>query len=113
MNLIEIVITAKDLAEPAFKSAEEKSKGLGGVMQEMGKVSAVALIGIGVESAKMATEYESSTTRLVTSAGESNKNIDMVRKGMLNMAGQVGVSGTTWPSPCTTSSRRVSVARTA
>ncbi len=92
MNLIEIVITAKDLAEPAFKSAEEKSKGLGGTMQKMGLVAGVALLGIAADSVHMATEYESSTTRLVTSAGESNRNIDMVRKGMLDMAGQVGVS---------------------
>jgi TP901 family phage tail tape measure protein len=40
----------------------------------------------------MATTYESSTMRLVTSAGETTKNLDMVRKGMLEMAGQVGTS---------------------
>lgn len=91
-NLIEILITAKDLADPAMDRATAKAKGFGGVMGEMGKVAAAALVGIAAESVHMATEYESSTTRLVTSAGEQQKNLELVRKGMLDMAGQVGVS---------------------
>lgn len=91
-NLIEILISAKDLADPVLDRTAAKSKGLGGVISEMGKVSVVALAGIGVEAVHMATEYESATTRLVTSAGEQQSNLDLVRKGMLDMAGQVGVS---------------------
>lgn len=41
---------------------------------------------------KMAGDFESSTQRLVSSAGEVSTNLDMVRKGILAMAGQVGVS---------------------
>jgi hypothetical protein len=52
--------------------------------------AAVAVVGY--ESLKMAANFESATTRLITSAGESHANIDMVRKGMIDMAGQVGVS---------------------
>lgn len=92
MNLVEILITAKDMTEPAFEGAKTKSEGLAGTMSKMGAVAGAALVGIGVESVKMAAEYESSTVRLVTSAGEQNKNLDMVRKGMLQMSGQVGVS---------------------
>ena len=60
----------------------------------MGIKGAVALLGLGVAvaSVKMAGDFEASTTRLVTSAGETHQNIDMVRKGMLEMAGQVGDS---------------------
>lgn len=91
-NLIEIIVTGKDLAGPAIDGAANKAKGLGGVLGEMGKVGTEALGAIAVESVHMATEYESSTTRLVTSAGEQQKNLKMVQQGMLDMAGQVGVS---------------------
>jgi hypothetical protein len=59
-----------------------------------GAALAIGLGAVGVKSVEMAANYESSTNRLVTSAGESRKNIDMVRQGMLDMAGQVGTSAT-------------------
>jgi len=49
-------------------------------------------IAIGVTSVKMAADFQSATTRLVTDAGESAKNLDMVRRGILNMAIAVGTS---------------------
>lgn len=45
-----------------------------------------------VASVKMAADFEASTTRLITSAGETQANIGMVRQGILDMAGQVGDS---------------------
>jgi TP901 family phage tail tape measure protein len=56
----------------------------------------VTLIGVGTAAAavKMASSYQTATVQLVTSAGETNDKLDMVRKGMLNMAGQVGVKAT-------------------
>ncbi|MEV5944424.1 phage tail tape measure protein [Streptomyces sp. NPDC051994] len=42
----------------------------------------------------MATDFQTVTTRLVTSAGETNDKLSMVRNGLLSMAGQVGVSAT-------------------
>jgi TP901 family phage tail tape measure protein len=53
---------------------------------------AVATAAIGYESVKSAANFESATVRLVTSAGEIQENLDMVRKGILQMAGQVGDS---------------------
>jgi TP901 family phage tail tape measure protein len=91
-NLVEILIVGKNLAGPAMDSANASAKGLGGTLGTMSKIATAGLIGIGLESVKMASNFQSSTARLVTSAGESAKNIDMVRKGMLDMAGQVGVS---------------------
>lgn len=51
-----------------------------------------AVLGIGVVAVEMATKFQTSTTQLVTGAGESQKAIGMVRQGMLDMAGQVGIS---------------------
>ena len=93
-NIVEILITAKNLAKPAFASATGDSKLLSSTMGKMGLGIAGALVGIGVESIKMATTFQSATTRLTTSAGESVANLNLVSKGMLNMAGQVGMSAT-------------------
>lgn len=92
MNLIEILITGKNLAKPAIEGAKADSEGLGSTLNKVSAVAAVALVGMAADAVHMATEYESVTTRLVTSAGEQQSSLDMVRKGMLDMAGQVGVS---------------------
>lgn len=47
---------------------------------------------VAVASVKMAADFESSTTRLVTSAGETEANLGKVREGILGMAGDVGYS---------------------
>lgn len=49
------------------------------------------VVGMG-ESIKAAGDFQASQTRLVTTAGEDQKNLEMVSKGILDMAGQVGVS---------------------
>lgn len=49
-----------------------------------------AAVVVGGASLKMATDFQTATTQLVTGAGESKKNIDMVRQGILDMAGSVG-----------------------
>jgi hypothetical protein len=54
--------------------------------------TAIAVGVIGEKSVKAAGEFEASTTRLITSAGETHRNIDLVRQGMLQMAGDVGYS---------------------
>ncbi len=92
-NVIEIVVAGKDTGAKALLADTKKdSEGLAGAMGKMQVAAGAALAGVGYESVKMATAYESSTTRLVTSAGETTQNLDMVRKGMLDMAGQVGIS---------------------
>jgi TP901 family phage tail tape measure protein len=57
----------------------------------LGLVALAAAAG-GVELVKMAGNFESATVRLVTSAGETNANLDLVRQGILHMAGDVGTS---------------------
>lgn len=93
-NLVEIVITGRNLARTALATAEGDARGLNATMKKLGTISGVALAGIAAESTKMAVSFEAAGTRLVTSAGESTKNIDMVKKGMLDMAGQVGIGAT-------------------
>ena len=89
-NLIEIVVSGKNEAKAALAEAKADGEGLSGSMNKLGLASGAILAGIGIEAGKMATSYESSTTRLVTSAGETTKNLQMVSQGMLNMAGTVG-----------------------
>lgn len=75
------------------------TSGMARAFNGMAGVGKVALLGVagstaivGGASLKMAGDYEAATVRLITSAGETHKNIDLVRKGMLQMAGEVGIS---------------------
>lgn len=93
-DLVEIIITAKDLSKGAFASTEGSARSLGSTMSKVGLGMGAALVGIGIEAVKMASNYQSAVTRLQTSAGESAANLKMVGNGMLTMAGQVGMSAT-------------------
>lgn len=54
-------------------------------------VAAVAVAAVGA-SVKAATSFDTLTTSLVTGAGESEKNLDKVRQGILNLAPAMGTS---------------------
>ncbi|MEV7387191.1 phage tail tape measure protein [Streptomyces sp. NPDC091215] len=96
----DLYVTLRAVTEPftrAMRDAAaqgERSTGtLGGAFNKLAKIGMVtglAAAGIGAASVKMAADFQSSTTRLVTSAGETRRNLDLVRTGILNMAGQVG-----------------------
>lgn len=47
---------------------------------------------IGYEAVKTASSFETLTTRLVTSANESSSNLEMIRKGILEVSAQTGTS---------------------
>lgn len=99
-------ITARNLMADALASAIGQIRTVGAEADAVGAKSeatgalgskAFLLIGAAaaggaVEVVKMAGDFESSTNRLVTSAGESKTNIGMVRDGILAMAGSVGYS---------------------
>lgn len=91
-NLVEIVIKGVNESGKAFAEADAQGHSLSSTLTKVGAVGAVALGAVAVAAVDMATKYQTSTTRLVTSAGESVKNIDLVRKGMLDMSSQVGTS---------------------
>jgi TP901 family phage tail tape measure protein len=52
----------------------------------------IAAAAVGYESIKAATSFQTLTTRLVTSAGESAKNLEMIRKGILDVSTATGTS---------------------
>ena len=59
----------------------------------MNSIANKVLVGgavIGAVSVKMAADFQSATTRLATDAGESVKNLGMIRQGILDMAQTVG-----------------------
>ena len=47
---------------------------------------------VAVASIKMAGDFQQSMTQLVTTAGESRSNIDLVANGLLDLSGKVGIS---------------------
>jgi TP901 family phage tail tape measure protein len=75
---------------------ESKSAGAFAGVSKVGKMAlegvAVGAIGVGVESIKMAANFQESTTLLKTGAGETEDHMKMVTDGMLKMSGQVGTS---------------------
>lgn len=76
--------------ETAFRSTAAGAKVENASKRLMALGAAAAVVG--VVTIKMAGDFESSTNRLVTSAGEIHSNLEMVRQGILSMAGEVGYS---------------------
>ncbi len=81
-------------ARAGESSAAGSSKALG-LVGSLGKLAigttAVSAI-LGGDALHQAGNYQQSLTKLATTAGESTGNLKLVGDGMLNMAGQVGVS---------------------
>lgn len=94
-NLVEIIITAKDLAGPAFASAERKIVGTSSSAKTLAKtatLAAGAVAGIGYEAVKMASSFDAKMTLLVTQAGVAKDQMGVLKKGVLDLAGKVGQS---------------------
>lgn len=90
-------LIAKDSASGVFrkvgaeaKVAAKETATMNESMAKAGTLIAAAGIGIAAVSTKMAIDFQESTTKLVTGAGESEDAIESVRKGILDMAGSVG-----------------------
>lgn len=72
---------------------------LGPTFGGFGKLAAAAVAGIGIaaiattaSAVKMAGDFQAVTTTIVTGAGESAANLDLIRQGLLSLAGQVGTT---------------------
>ncbi|HEX9108320.1 MAG TPA: phage tail tape measure protein, partial [Longimicrobiales bacterium] len=66
--------------------------GMGGPLA-LGAVGAAAVLaGVGIASIKMAGDFQSGMTTIVTGAGESTKNLGMLSQGVLDMAMATGTS---------------------
>ncbi|MFE2486069.1 phage tail tape measure protein [Streptomyces mirabilis] len=86
----------RGMSEAAAKgeSFTAKMGGAGAMMTKLGKATTLVGVGVAAVSVKMAADFQTATVRLVTSASETNDHLQMVRKGLLDMAGQVGVKAT-------------------
>jgi hypothetical protein len=82
---------ATKIDEVAAQTEVAAAASTAAMTKKLAKISAAGLIVSGVVIG-MAGNFESATNRLVTSAGESHDAIDMVRAGILQMAGEVGNS---------------------
>lgn len=96
-----IVKYTADISDLTAKSATAKTEmsGVGQAASGMGTVVAgglalagTAIVAIGAKSVKMAGDFQSSMTALVTGAGESAGNLKMVSDGILNLATSTGAT---------------------
>lgn len=103
LNTLAILITAKDTASAVFDStarnlesnaAKMESSGtrIGAIGGNMTKFVTLPILAVAGASIKMAADFQSSMTRLVTSAGESDANLKAVSSGVLQVARDTGTS---------------------
>lgn len=92
-NLVEILVTAKNLTGPTMAAVNAEVNKTGAAMKTLNKTAMLAAAGfaaIGVESVKMASKFDSEMTLLQTQAGVSADKIGGLKKGVLDLAGKVG-----------------------
>ncbi|MFF4356908.1 phage tail tape measure protein [Streptomyces sp. NPDC001604] len=92
-NVVEILVTAKDLAGPTLKRVESQVAGTSSAMKAFHKTAMLAGAGfaaLGAESVKMASKFDASMTLLHTQAGVSQDKIAGLKRGVLQLAGKVG-----------------------
>lgn len=94
-NLVEILVTAKDLTGPAMASVNAKvnsaSKGMA-MFHKTALLAGAGFAAIGFEAVKMASRFDSEMTLLQTQAGVSKDKIGGLKQGVLDLAGKVAQS---------------------
>jgi len=82
------------MAKMAGVKAESEASmaGVAKVGVALSAAVAAGTVVVAVEAVKMAGEFQASVTKLGTTAGEAQGDLKMVGDGMLEMAGQVGIS---------------------
>ena len=87
---------AADQSAAAQANAARRASNSWTQMAKAGKLAfqatAVGLAVGGAAAVKLAGDFEQSTRTLVTGAGESADSLELVRKGVLGMAGEVGMT---------------------
>ena len=66
--------------------------GSGGMLAAGATAAGAVMVGVGVLATKMAGDFQSGLTSLVTGAGESQKNLQMVHDGILKLSQDTGTS---------------------
>lgn len=92
-------ILAVDEASRTFTKVGMAAQGMGAKVESAGAIASrgflyagAAAAALGVHAIKMAGNFDAAITRLQTTAGESQAQLGMVSKGLLDMAGKVGYS---------------------
>jgi len=80
------------LVDAEVKKHEVTWSSLGGTMSKVGGATVLGIGAIGVASIHMAGEFQQSTNVLVTAAGESQKALGGIRKGIQDIATSTGTS---------------------
>ncbi|MGW1808247.1 phage tail tape measure protein [Streptomyces sp. NPDC002078] len=94
-NVVEILVTAKDLASPTMARVNAEVNGVSKSMAAFHKtamIGAAGLVALGAESVKMASKFDASMQLLHTQAGVSQSKIAGLKQGVLDLAGKVGQS---------------------
>ncbi|NUP18431.1 MAG: phage tail tape measure protein [Streptomyces sp.] len=93
MNVVEILVTAKNMTGPAFTEARAGATAMESSMAKLNKVANAAAIGVAAvayEAVKMASQFDSEMTLLVSQAGVAEKELGTLKKGVLDIAAKVG-----------------------
>jgi TP901 family phage tail tape measure protein len=92
VNIVEILVTAKNMTAPAFAEAAAGATGMDSAMSKLNKTAALgaaAVIGFLGESVNMASKFDSEMALLNTQAGVSEEKIGGLKKGVLALSGKV------------------------
>jgi TP901 family phage tail tape measure protein len=92
VNIVEILVKAKDMTAEGFDAANAQSSAFGEKLQKVGMLAGGALLAVGAASVVMAAKYQEATTRLQTQAGVTGTKLAALKSGVLALAGQVGFS---------------------
>lgn len=83
-------LTASKSLEHLAVVGETTGKRMRKQFGDLPKYATEAAIGVAAGSTYLAAGFQTATTRLVTDAGETQKNLGMIREGVLGLAGKVG-----------------------
>jgi TP901 family phage tail tape measure protein len=92
-NVVEILVTAKNLTGPAMAGVNAEVNKAGSGMRAFHKTALIAgagLAAIGYESVKMAAKFDASMALLHTQAGVAQSKMAGLKEGVLSLAGKVG-----------------------
>lgn len=90
-----MVTAAQLIANVSVQGATQAAtalEGVGGTIAGLAAAGGVALVGLGIQSVKMAGDFQSGMTSLVTGAGESKANLQQVSDGILSLATSTGTT---------------------
>jgi TP901 family phage tail tape measure protein len=88
---VEFEAAAATIAE-SMAADEEEAQAAGGGIKAAMMLAVAAVVAVGAAGVEQAQKFQTATTRLVTSANETQGALGQVRDGILTLAGQVGFS---------------------